>query len=141
MDLTALSFLVGTWKTEGRVLADDETPATLFSGTDTYEWVLHNQFIVHKVDVTMGDTKVEAVEYIGEFDKTGQAVKLHSFDNQGNYTLMHGQLDKTRRLNITGDKMRATLSVVNEHEMQATWEKSADNKTWLPWMELKLTKS
>lgn len=141
MDLTSLGFLIGSWRTDGRVLGDGENPATPFSGTDTYEWALNGQFILHKVDVIMHDAKIEVVEFIGEFDKAGQTVKMHSFDNQGNYALMHATLDERGGLRITGDKMRATLNLVNDQEMNATWEKFADNKTWSPWMELKLIKS
>ena len=141
MDLRSLSFLVGSWQTEGRVLADGESAATRFTGTDTYEWVLNGQFILHKVDVTMGEAKIEVIELIGEYDKIGKSVKMHSFDNQGNYVLMHATHDESARLRITGDKMRAILVAVNNNELKASWEKSADNKTWLPWMELKLTKS
>lgn len=140
MDLTSLSYLIGSWQTEGRVLTEGENPATHFSGTDTYEWILNDQFILHKVDVIMGNAKVEAVEFIGEYDKADHSVKMHSFDSKGNYSLMRGQLEESGVLKITGDKMRAVLKVVNDQEMNAAWEKSADNKSWSPWMELKLTR-
>ena len=78
-DMQRLGFLIGTWKTEGEVRAEGNTPAIPFKGTDSYEWILNRTFILHKVDVTMGKEKTEAIEVIGGNDVGSKKYKMRSF--------------------------------------------------------------
>ncbi len=67
-EILSLEPLIGAWRTEGEVLGEDgATGDVTFHGTDTYEW-LGRAFVVHRVDVTMGEDHVEAVELIGPYD-------------------------------------------------------------------------
>jgi hypothetical protein len=138
--LKLLSFLIGTWQTKGEVNSTDNKPMIKFKGTDTYEWVLSGNFIQHKVDVMMGEEKTETIEMVGEFHEAKRTYEMRSFDNQGNYTKMKAYIDTSGNLQIVGDKMRSTLSIIDNKNMSATWERSEDNKTWLPWMNLRLSK-
>ena len=136
--LSALEFLIGKWKTSGRIFATPGTPQINIEGTDSYEWELSGQFILHRADVLMGREKTEVIELIGEDrDKNGEYL-LRSFDNQGNFASMNGKINEVGILEINGDKMRARLRS-KEDKMVAEWEKTEDGKTWLPWMELEFT--
>jgi Protein of unknown function (DUF1579) len=138
--MKALSFLIGKWSTQGTIKADDKMPETAINGTDSYEWILNGCFILHKVDVMMGDTRTEAVELIGEFDNMGRTYKMRSFDGQGSFTVMEAHLDDSGAMHILGNNMRSKLSIADSNNMTAHWERSADNKNWQPWMDLAFSK-
>jgi hypothetical protein len=135
-----LSFLIGKWKTNGETEADNKTPAVKFEGTDSYEWTLDGQFILHTVDVTMGGDRVQAMEFIGEFDEQTKKYTMRSFDSHGAYLEMKAHLDGTGDLHIEGNNMRSILSVTDENNLTARWERSEDNKKWMSWMKLTLSK-
>ena len=135
-----LQFLIGNWNTRGEMKATNDNPASVFTGTDTYEWILDGHFILHKVDVMMDGKKVEALEFIGLIPEKDGSYKMRSFDNQGNLTEMEAHLESEIELHINGDKMRSKLFVIDNNTLKASWERSNDNENWIPWMELKLTR-
>lgn len=138
--LKSLEFIIGHWKTEGATIATATSPATLISGTDTYEWILGGAFILHRVDVYMGEEKTEVIELIG-FETADTTFSLRSFDKRGNFTLMQGRLMSEKEFKIEDKKMRSTLTINDSgDEMTAFWEQSEDGLTWFPWMDLKLTR-
>lgn len=137
--LNALSFLIGTWHTEGEVMKSSISEPAKIRGTDIYKWVLDGKFILHLVEVMMGDVKTEAMELIGAYDKERNTYLMRSFDNTGTFTIMHATMNGEAMV-ITGDNMRSKLGVDKDGNiMRAHWELS-DGKTWAPWMDLTLTK-
>jgi hypothetical protein len=60
--------ITGRWRTLGHVVAE---PAFPVRGTDTYELVGGGHFLVHHVDVTVGDEPLQAIEVIGETTARG----------------------------------------------------------------------
>lgn len=139
-DMESLNFLIGIWHTQGEVKGDGNAATTSLIGTDSYEWILNKNFILHKVDVSIGNEKTEAFEIIGVSDAKEKKYHFRSFDNQGVFTEMQGYIDEKGVLHIVGDKMRTTLFVNDKNNMTAHWEKSEDNKEWTPWMDVKLSK-
>ena len=57
--------IAGRWATSGHVIAEPPVPVV---GTDIYEILDGGYFLVHHVDVTVGEHPVRAVEIIGEPD-------------------------------------------------------------------------
>ena len=139
-EISPLLFLIGKWKTEGRIISKEGDTEGKIIGNDSYELILEGHYILHKVDVTMNNEKVEAIEIIGDFDVNSKKYKMRSFDNQGKYSEMEGEMDKQGIFHIYGDKMRSTLSIIDSNTLIAHWEMSEDNVNWRPWMELKLSK-
>ena len=137
--METLDFLIGKWKTSGEVKADGPNPAFTFQGTDTYEWILNKKFIRHKVDVTMGHDKVQAMEIIGGFDEKNKTFKMRSFDNHGAFTEMDAHIDEEGVLQISGPGMRSQLHKQSQNMMTASWQRLVDSK-WVPWMDLQLAK-
>jgi Protein of unknown function (DUF1579) len=135
-----LTFLIGTWQTHGEIRAEANRQAIAFKGTDSYEWILNGNFILHKVDVIMGEEKTEVVEIIGGFDVKNKTYKMRSFDNQGVFMEMESYIDKKGVLHIVGADMRSQLVKQDQYTLIAHWERLADNKTWIPWMELQLSR-
>jgi hypothetical protein len=135
-----LDFFIGKWKTQGVVLSTQGLPELNFKGTDAYEWVSGGFFMLHTVDVTMGDEHVESIEVIG-FERESKNYSLRSFDNNGNFLTMYGSFNDVGAFVVVGENMRSTLTVSQPGKvMSAVWERSEDGKTWLPWMSLTLTK-
>lgn len=139
MDLKALEFLIGNWKTAGQIKNSASPEKGKISGTDSYEWVLGGRFILHRVKVKMGGERTEALELIGGNNPGQPAILFRSFDNQGAFTVMEGVIDKNGDLLITGDGMRSRLAKNGNGTMTARWEKMEDN-SWQDWMELQFEK-
>ena len=63
-----LHAVAGRWETSGHVIGDPPVPVV---GTDVYEVLAGGHFLVHHVDVTLGEHQVQAIEIIGEPDAGG----------------------------------------------------------------------
>ena len=138
--LQALNFLSGKWRTEGDILDDSGEVEAKVTGTDTYEWVAGGYFLLHRVDVMMGDAKTEVIEIIGCYDSTNNSYAMRSFDNEGNFITMKGRFEKDGAFKIEGEGMRSTLTYnQSERSMTIFWEKLQDG-LWKPWIHMKLTK-
>jgi len=83
-----LGALVGRWRSEGHILGEVPLPIT---GTDIYEWLPGGFFLVHHVDVVVGEQKVQALELIGEDDPATDSFTSHADDNHGNVTVMRAR--------------------------------------------------
>ncbi len=59
---THLSKFVGKWQTEGCILPTDTDPEIKFTGTDVYEWLPGEFFLLHKVDVMIGKDQTKPLK-------------------------------------------------------------------------------
>src|SRR5215468_4343691 len=64
-EIQRLGALVGRWRSEGHIVGEVPVPIT---GTDIYQWLPGGFFLVHHVDVVIGEQTVQAIELIGEYD-------------------------------------------------------------------------
>jgi len=87
----------GEWATDGHVVGDPPLPV---KGTDTYEVLAGGYFLVHHVDVTVGDQQVRAI--IGEPASEGGAFLARSFDDRGNAEVMRVTVDPEGVFHFTG---------------------------------------
>src|SRR5262245_39221998 len=142
-----LATIAGRWRTTGHVICEPPIPVRR---TDTYEVLAGGHFLVHRVDVMVGDKPVRAIEIIGERDGAGFLAR--SFDGEGSVEVMRLTIDDSGVFHFsggdnvapaatTGDtisvRVRATLTLGAERQaMSARWERSADGKTWQHWMEI-----
>lgn len=137
--LARLGALVGIWRTEGRTIGTPTEPAITIEGTDAYEWVAGGRFLLHRVDVRMGEVAVEAVEIIG-YDETTGTYPTHAFDNSGTVATYHFT-ERDGVWTIAGDGERSTLEVDPAGDsMRARWERARDGSTWEPWMDMRFTR-
>ena len=138
--LKKLNFLIGKWHTKGEILQGAPTSSTDIRGTDTYEWVAGGFFILHRVDVFMGNEKTEAIEIIG-YDAGRKSYFMKSFDSQGDSITMYAVLEKPGVFKFGDNKMRSVLTVKKGgSSMTAKWELSENGKAWKPWMNIQLDK-
>jgi hypothetical protein len=135
------------------VIDDQQTPVV---GTDTYKVLAGGFFLVHHVDVTVGDQPLRAIEIIGEPDAAGGYL-ARSFDSEGNAELMHLEIDEEGVFHFAGGpdvaataqpagastaRVRSTLRIAADcRSMTALWERSEDGINWHPWMDISFTRS
>jgi uncharacterized protein YndB with AHSA1/START domain len=138
--LERLEALIGRWTTEGETVPGPSGLSTRIAGTDTYEWLAGGFFVVHRVDVRFGDEHVEAIEIIG-YDAANGTYPTHAFDSQGSAS-SYRMRERDGTWTITGETERSTLVPDGDGAtMRASWERSDDGRTWLPWMEIRLTRA
>ena len=118
-----LDALVGKWKSDGRTTAGGNEPVIKISGTDAYEWLPGGFFLLHHVDVRMGDEQVDTLEIIGGYDASSKTYPMRSFDNQGNFGVMQASVSD------------------DGNGMTAHWEQRSDGSKWRPWMDMTFTKA
>lgn len=149
-----LHTIAGRWQTSGHVIGDPEIPVV---GTDTYEVLPGGYFLVHHVDVTVGEHAVRAIEIIGEPDDASGGFLSRSFDSDGNAELMRVTIDSDGVFHFTGGAevapaaqptdaptahVRSTLTIAEDGQsMMALWERSDDGTNWQPWMDISFTRS
>jgi hypothetical protein len=90
---------VGRWRTQGHLVVD---PAVPIAGTDSYEWLPGGFFLVHHVDVVIGEQRVQALELIGPYDPATDAFTARAYDNLGNLTIMRARVDEHGVWRFTG---------------------------------------
>ncbi len=126
-------------------------------GSDTYEVLPGGYFLVHHVDVTVGDQEVRAIEVIGEPAPDVGGFLARSFDDQGNAEVMRVTVDDEGVFHFTGGpeiasaaqpadtttaRVRSTLRVApDRRSMTALWERSEDGHSWEPWMNITFTRA
>lgn len=151
---TRLHSIAGRWLTSGYVLGEPEISVV---GTDTYEVLAGGFFLLHHVDVTVGNHPVRAIEVIGEPDAATGGFLSRSFDSDGNAELMRVTIDDKGVFHFTGGAevasaaqptdaptthVRSTLTVADDRRsMIALWERSEDGGEWRPWMDISFTRS
>lgn len=132
--------IIGHWNTTGRSVAPDE-PMSI-KGMDKYEWLPGRQFVVHHVDVWMGETKVNVIEVIGPCAGDTHDVPMHSFDNEGNHTVMTASRADDGAWIFAGDGIRTTLRFAADgRSMAAAWERRTDEGAWTAWLEMDFVKT
>lgn len=136
--LKALDAVVGTWDSKGTMRTPDGTIA--ITGTDAYEWLPGQQFMIHKADVTVGGDKVDVIEIIGEYDEAKKACAMHAFQSDGSHEVMWANVNTNGSLLFAGDTTRATLTTSQDGKaMDALWEQRTDGN-WNHWMDMRFTK-
>lgn len=137
--LELLNKFVGRWNTEGIIPATDTTPTIKIFGTDTYEWLPGEYFLLHKVDVFVGDEKTETLEIIGFDEQTGKYTMQH-YDNKGNSGFMTATcVDGV--WTFIGETLKFTGEFKKEDkEFSGVWKRLMDGNNWTHFMDIKLTK-
>lgn len=130
--------IIGRWMTSGTVLDEDGKAVATIDGTDEYEWMPGGKWIVHRVDVMMGDDHVHALELIGEHDAETGTYAMRAFDGSGAYGTMTAHLNADGSWTFLGDGMRSTLwPSTDRSSMTALWERQGRSGVWIRWMDMR----
>ncbi|GAA0955034.1 DUF1579 family protein [Actinocorallia libanotica] len=136
-----LNALVGRWRSQGRMTATPTDPEIRIAGSDTYEWLAGEHFLIHRVDVRMNDEHVEVIEMIGPYDPASRTYPMRSFDNRGEFVTMRASVDDDGVWTFAGETERATLVIAEDGgSMTAEWERTDDGSNWRHWMDMSFTK-
>jgi hypothetical protein len=125
----------GRWHTTGK----SRDHSLTVEGTDTYEWFSGGHFMEHRVDVKMGEERVQALEMIS-YDAEKEQFHLQYWNNAGDMSAMHGTTEG-RTWTFSGGQERGVFTF-NEAgtQLTGTWERREDNGSWTPWLDIVLTK-
>lgn len=134
-----LQKFVGLWNTVGVIPATSESPEIKVLGTDSYEWLPGGFFLLHKVNVLVGDDRNETFEVIG-YDKQAKHFTLQHYDNKGGSGKMIGKVNDGV-WTFLGDTLRFKGGFKNEgKEFSGVWEQSDDGSHWAHFMNITLKK-
>ncbi len=135
INTTNFKRLIGVWKTSGEIVNDNSK----LTGTDSYEFILDGNFILHKANVTMGKQKSETVELIS-VNRSAAKANMQFYNSQGETGTMTAHL-KGNVFTIEGDglKFNGTINAKNS-EVTGTWYQQNKKKEWLAFIHLKLQK-
>lgn len=133
-----LNKLVGKWNTTGKVFANQGQPEHSIGGTDCYEWLLDNKFLLHQVDVIMGDQNHCSLEVICpnlESDTSSVvAIEADARCENSSITIIDNQI------NIWNDKLKFEGTFDKDfNQIKGMWQKAIGND-WIDFMEIQLDK-
>jgi hypothetical protein len=134
--------LVGRWHTEGWTREDAGSAPERIDAFDTYEWLPGGASLLHLVDATVGETKVEGAEIIGYDPDRGHYVTLY-FGTDGpttyeaDFTTADGAI--VWEMRSAGSRFRGSFDA-DGGLITGHWELLAVGSEWRPWMDITLTK-
>lgn len=138
-ELKHLEPVVGKWNTHGKTIATATEPAVAFSGTDTYEWVGGGFFVLHSVDVMMGDQPVIGVEII-RYDPSSRTYPACFVDSQGDTSASEvGRDERKWTVVAESERFEGTFSE-DWNTLSGRWKRKSGSR-WEPWMDVTLTRA
>jgi len=129
--------LIGIWKTEGTILTNNDNSKLI--GTDSYEFILQGNYILHKADVKMGNELSQTFEIIS-LDNSTQKGKMHYYNSKNESGVMTCSLI-AHNFKIVGDKIKFE-GIINDDDTELTgkWFLEEENGIWIDFIDIKLTK-
>ncbi|MGF7120503.1 hypothetical protein [Rhodococcus sp. BE178] len=133
-----LDSVIGRWRTSGTVFDEyGQEVVTTIAGTDEYEWMAGGMWVIHRVDVMMGDDHVQALELIGDHDTETDTYTMRAFDGSGTFGTMTARLNTDGTWTFLGEGMRSTLRTSEDNSsMTACWERQDESGHWIHWMDM-----
>jgi len=129
--------LIGVWLTSGTIYSGKDT--LTLSGTDSYEFILGNFYILHQADVRLGNHSSKTLELIRP-DIMAHRATMHYFNSQGeDGQMLSTFLDNT--LVINGTRLRFEGEMNREDtRLSGTWFKQSEDDRWTAYIDLLLEK-
>lgn len=135
--LRPLEPLIGRWRSSGITLAEDGSVTGDIKGTDTYTWLPGGHWVVHEVDVMMGEEHTQVLELIGGHDEASGGWQMHAFDAADSPGKMSLTLHEPGVLLLQGDGVRSWFRPeAGPDHMTALWEREV-NDQWVRWMRMR----
>jgi hypothetical protein len=130
--------LIGKWNTEGRILTNQNDLESKITGTDSYEFILNGNFILHKADVLMGNVRSETYEIIA-LENPNEKVKMQYFNSEGENGIMFGFLNGNV-FRIESENLKFAGTISNDSTIIGTWQQLSEENMWHDFLEMKLSK-
>lgn len=136
IEISNFKRLIGIWKTEGTILTNNDNSKLI--GTDSYELILQENYILHKADVMMGSESSQTFEIIS-FDRSIQKAKMQYYNSKGESGVMTSSIID-QNFKIAGDKIKFE-GIINHDDTELTGKWFLEeNGRWIEFIDLKLTK-
>ena len=133
--------IIGRWRTSGTVLDEEGHTTDHIVGTDTYTWLPGGHWIVHEVDVTVGDQPIRALELIGGRDGPTGGWQMHAFDTADSPGRMVLTVAEPGLLLLQGDGVRSWFRPeAGPTHMTTRWEREVDGD-WVAWMDMRFDRA
>ena len=100
-------------------------------------------WVIHHVDVMVGDDHITVMEAIGDHDAETDTFAMHAFDGAGSYSTMRARLNGDGSWTFTGGAMRSRLQLgADGSAMAALWERETGDEPskWIRWMDMRFTR-
>ena len=126
-DLRAFQSLIGRWETSGSVFDDQGAAIETIAGTDEYAWMEGGHWVIHRIDVVIGDQHSRGLELIGDRDAATGRFRMRAFDAGGSFSTMTALPQADGSLLLEGGGARAVLGPAGAGRafMTARWERQA----------------
>lgn len=130
--------LLGIWKTSGKIFADNEIME--LSGTDKYEFIMNENFILQKADVTMSNENSETMEIISVDASNNSKAKMKYFNSNGETGVMTSEIiNNDFTIDDIGIKFNGSINKQNSL-IVGKWFLQTENQDWKKFIELQLEK-
>lgn len=136
IETSNFSRLIGIWITKGTIVTHTNDLELL--GIDTYEYILNENFILHKADVMMGDERTQTFEIIS-LTNSKERAKMQYYNSKGESGSMTSYLVKNV-FKIKSSTMKFEGKFNDENtELIGKWFMKESDK-WIDFIDLKLKK-
>lgn len=136
IETSNFSRLIGIWVTKGTIVTHTNDLELL--GIDTYEYILNENFILHKADVMMGDERTQTFE-IFSLTNSKERAKMQYYNSKGESGSMTSYLVKNV-FKIKSSTMKFEGKFNDENtELIGKWFLKESDK-WINFIDLKLKK-
>lgn len=130
--------LIGIWRTTGSVISGERT--LQLSGTDSYEWILDGNYLLHKAHVKMGHERNETLEVIRP-DHSGPKANMQYFNSKGEEGVMTGSIINNE-FNIESETLKFSGTINSQNTLiTGKWYRQTEDKKWVELIELRLEKT
>jgi len=136
IETSNFSRLIGIWVTKGTIVTHTNDLELL--GIDTYEYILNENYILHKADVMMGDERTQTFEIIS-LTNSKERAKIQYYNSKGESGSMTSYLVKNV-FKIKSSTMKFEGKFNDENtELIGKWFVKESDK-WIDFIDLKLKK-
>jgi len=136
IEASNFSRLIGIWVTKGTIFSKSDNVALI--GIDTYEYILNENYILHKADVMMGDERTQTFE-IFSLTNSKERAKMQYYNSKGESGSMTSYLVKNV-FKIKSSTMKFEGKFNDENtELIGKWFVKESDK-WIDFIDLKLKK-
>jgi hypothetical protein len=135
--LEPLQAIIGRWRSSGTILDEDGLSVGTIAGTDTYSWLPGGHWVVHEVDVMMGEERTQVLELIGGHDEASGGWQMHAFDTADSPGRMSLTVKGPGLLLLQGNGVRSWFRPqAGPDRMTTLWEREVDD-VWISWMDMR----
>jgi Protein of unknown function (DUF1579) len=143
-----LAMFVGDWNVAGRQVASRVGPAAEIAGTERFEWLAGDFFLVHHFDCRVGADLAACIEVTG-YDPVTRSYPTHTYYNNGQSAEWQ-MTEQDDAWIITGEwpmeggtaQVRCTVEFGDEgNSRTGKWESSSDGANWETFWEVRATRA